>query len=87
MAGYGYFQDEHGDKSSSRLMSFIALMAILAWASAEVWRNKGIPELHWGWLALPIGIYLIGKVGQAAADAVLLSITGRMTETKPEVKP
>lgn len=80
---YGYFQDEHGDKSASRLMSFIALIAVIAMSGYMVYSGKGIPELHWAWVAIPLGFYLIGKVGQPTADVLMSMIVGRIAGPKP----
>lgn len=87
--GYGFFQDEHGDRSSSRLMAFIALVTLLICLVKIVWATNAMPEIYWGWLALPIAIYFTGKVGQPAADFFMKAFVARFTgvELKPEEKP
>lgn len=86
---HGFFHDEHGDRSSSRLSSFLVVLALLTWGSMRVLKGEPIPALDWGWIALALGFYLIGKVGQPVADALITAIAGRIgVQIKPEeVKP
>jgi len=80
---HGFFQDDAGNKSSSRLLCFMVVLALIAMAGCEVYHGKGIPELHWTWVALPIGMYLIGKVGVATAEGLMSIIVGRIVGPKP----
>ena len=84
---HGFFHDEHGDKSASRLMSFITLIAVLAWATKLVWEGAAIPEIPWAWVAVLLGFYLIGKVGQPTTDFLFTAVAKRIGIPTPEAKP
>ena len=75
---HGFFHDEHGDRSSSRLLCFMVVTALLAMAGVKVYQGGPIPSIGWEWIALALGLYLIGKVGQPVADAFMTAIAGRL---------
>lgn len=85
---HGFFHDEYGDRSAARLMSFILTIAIIIMAGYVTWSEKKIPELHWVWIAFPLGFYLITKVGQPVADFFVKAIAAKFMgiEIRPEEK-
>lgn len=83
---HGFLHDEHGDRSAARLMSLLLTLALIAMAIKIAWTEDEIPDLHWSWIALVLGLYLITKVGQPVADALMKAIAERVAgiQIKPE---
>lgn len=72
--GYGFFEDDNGNKSSVRLRAFVTLMVFLiVWSAVAVFKREipGIPE--------SVLIFLVSVLGLPTAQR----IWGEKKETPP----
>lgn len=63
MKVFGFFQDDKGLFSSTRLMNFCLVMGYLAWATKIVWGGGSIPDVPLQFAGLVATLYGINKIG------------------------
>lgn len=76
---YGFFQDEDGSNSMTRLLVFLLVTAFVGLASVVVYKTGNIPDMPMGWAGLISALYLTNK-----AAPVAQKIWGKPSE---EIKP
>jgi len=58
---HGFFQDDNGNLSISRLLPFIIIMVLLVLTALYSSEEKGIPDIPMGWAGVALSIYGVNK--------------------------
>lgn len=58
---FGFFHDEDGSRSMSRLLAFLLVVVFLCLAGIVTAQNKAIPDIPMGWAALIATLYGTNK--------------------------